>query len=551
MKKRNFKIAIISGIVISFMAMTGCKDSFLYTNNPNQTTANTFWTSEANVDAAMASVYSPMRVPLYSYWGAFTGFQDINGLGDDILTIPGGEPPTWQIVSFINDPNNSDASSTYQRMFECIYRANLVIINTPNVPNMSQGDKTSYIAEAKFMRGLAYFVLVSNYGDVPLRTQPAVTNAEKYIPSTPAADVWLQVEQDFKDAAAGLPVDRPAGGEQYGRATSGAALAYLGKSYLFQKKYDSCEATLLKLTTAPYHYGLLPNYEDNFTSANKTNNPEAVFQWVYGPYGSPYSPWGEESKNAGMYNYIPQLVGTIQGGGWFKYVPSNYIIDQFFHELRPAGSSTVFDKRMYTDFFWKRSNFGETDTTWYGNSTFDQIWNSCLGTISRIYPTYDFDTTTHGKFLIRKFTNAWEGLPGADNYWGPTPSTANYVIMRYAEVLLNLAEAEIQDGNLQPALDNINQIRVRAGLPAKAMSDFPNADSLMAELQHQDLLEFFFEQKRWNDLKRWYNPTQLQQLFVAHEKQGAANFSAKYYEFPIPASEIQTNPAIKQNPLWQ
>lgn len=549
MKNIKYKLVIFVGIVISLIAVNSCKDSFLYTNNPNETTTNTFWTSEENVDAAMASIYSPMRVPLYSYWGAFTGFQDINAMGDDVLTIPGEEASTWQIATFINDPNNADASSTFHRMYQCIYRANLLIANTPKVSSISVKDQNSYIAEAKFMRGLAYFVLASNYGDVPLRTKPAETNTEKYISASSVADVWLQVESDFTDAASVLPVDRS--GEKYGRATKGAALAYLGKSYLFQKKYDSCELVLLKLTSSPFHYSLLPEYENNFTSSNKTNNPEAVFQWVYGPYGDPHGPWSEEAKNAGMYNYIAQLVGTIKGGGWFKYVPSNYIVNQFFQELRPAGSDTKFDKRMYTSFFWKRSNFGETDTTWYGDATFDQIWNSCLGKISRFYPSYNFDTTTHGKFLIRKFTNAWEGIPNADNYWGPTPSTANYIIMRYAEVLMNLAEAQIQNGHLQQALDNINQIRIRAGLPAKPMIDFANANALMTELKHQDLLEFFFEQKRWADLKRWYTPEQLKQRFVALEKQGAESFSAKNYIFPIPASEIQTNPAIKQNALWQ
>lgn len=549
MKKIKNKLTIIFGLIGTLYMMSGCKNSFLYTADPNENTEATFWTSEANVDAALAATYSPLRSQLYSYWGAFSGFQDINGLGDDVLTIPGEEPTTWQIVSFTNDANDGDASSTFQKMYMCIYRANLLIANTPNVPKMSDADKNAYIAEAKFLRGLAYFVLVSNWGAVPLRTQPATTNAQKYIPSSSEADVWQQVESDFEAAAQNLPVDRNDG--TYGRATSGAALAFLGKAYLFQKKYDSCEITLSKLTTSPYHYSLLPNYEDNFTAANKSNNPEAVFQWVYGAFGNPTSAWASESKNAGMYNYLPQFVGTIKGGGWFKYVPGNLIINEFFKELRPAGSSTKFDERMYTDFFWQRSNFGETDTTWYGNATFNQIWNSCLGKISRFYPTYNFDTTSHGKFLIRKFTNAWEGIPNADNYWGPTPSTANYVIMRYAEVLLNLAEAQIQDGHLQQALDNINLIRVRAGLPAKSLSDFPNADSLMAELQHQDLLEFFFEQKRWPDLKRWYNPDQLKQLFITNGKQGAENFSAKYYEFPIPAGEIQTNPAIKQNPLWQ
>lgn len=536
------------GLVCLIPMLNSCKRVFLNTTNPNQQTSATFWTSENDVVSALAATYSPMRVPLFSYWGGFSGFQDINSLGDDVMTIPGEEPSTWQIASFTNDPNNGDGATNFQKMYMCIYRANLVIANTPNV-NMDATKKTAYIAEAKFLRGLAYFVLASNYGDVPVHLVPAATTDQQYIPKSPVSDVWNAVKKDFSDAAQGLPVTR--GSSDLGRATSGAALAFLGKTYLYQAKYDSAESTLQQLTTAPYNYSLLANFDDNFTAKNKYNQ-EDVFRWVYGAFGPTYGAWSEESKSAGMYNYIPQLVGPIGGGGWFKYVPSNFIVNEFLKEQRPAGSDTKFDKRMYSTFFWKRSNFGEADITWYGGTmTFDQLWTSCLGKVSRFYPTYNLDTVTHGKFLIRKFTNAWENLANADNYWGPTPSTANYEIMRYAEVLLNLAEAQIKNNHLPGAIANINLIRERAGLPDKTAADLPNTDAAMSELMHQKLLEMYFEQCRWNDVKRWYTPDQLKQLYTTNGKQGVENMQPKHYLFPIPASEINTNNKLVQNPLWK
>ena len=541
-KVKFFLIAIV--LVVAF----GCQRNFLDTSNPNQATDQNFWKTDADVQAALAATYSPLRLPLYSYWGAFTGFQDINAMGDDVFTIPGGEAATTQIATFTNDPNNADASSTFQKMYMCIYRANLVIANVDKVP-IDATKKAAYKAEAKFLRGLSYFILASNYGDVPLRLGPATTTAQQYIPATKQADIYKAVLADFTDASQNLPVSRPL--SEQGRATSGAAIAFMGKAYLYMGDYVNAESTLDIITKAPYSYGLVPNFDDNFTDKNKFNQ-ESIFQWVYGAFGSPYSPWGEEQASSGMYNYIPQLVGPIGGGGWFKYIPSNYLVAEFLKERRPAGSDTKLDKRMYASLMWKYSNFGEKDTTWYGGSMdFDQLWATCRANISKFYPGLQVDTITYGKFLIKKMTSAWRDAANADNYWGPTPSTANYEIMRYAEVLLNLAEAAVQNGHNDKAIALLKQIRDRAGLVEKTSTDLPDKASIMAEIDHQKLLELFFEQNRWNDLKRWYTPDALKTHFIATMKQGANSFQAKNYLFPIPASELQTNNKMTQTSLWK
>lgn len=544
-KKIAFNLSMFLAMLI---LIPGCKTDFLDSSNPNQITEQTFWKTENDVQGAVAAAYSPLRLPLYSYWGAFTGFQDINAIGDDVVTIPGEEPATWQIATFTNDPNNGDASNTFKKMYMTIYRANLVIANIDKVP-LEPAKKSSYLGEVKFLRGLSYFILVSNYGDVPLRLKPVESSEDQFIPSSKAEDVWKQVMADFTEASTLLPTQRPE--KEYGRATSGAALAYLGKSYLFQKDYPNAETTLAKLKQNPYNYSLLTDYGRNFTNQNKTNNPEAVFQWVYGPFGDPTNPWAEEQQNSGMYQYFAQLIGPPGGGGWFKYVPDVSVVKAYMEEPRTMGSDTKFDKRMYASLFWKHSEFGEPDVTWYGGSNFDQLWSSARPKIDRLYPAFNHDTTTYGRFLIRKMTNSWSAKSNADNYWGPTPSDANYIIMRYAEVLLMHAEAAIQNGNLGAALTDLNAIRNRAGLVSKTTTDLPDKSSMMAEMKHQKLLEFFFEQKRWDDLKRWYEPAELKQHFIQKDKQGANSFQPKNYTFPIPSEEIQTNNAVVQNPLWQ
>ncbi|MDH7460608.1 RagB/SusD family nutrient uptake outer membrane protein [Chitinophagaceae bacterium 26-R-25] len=540
-----FKLSFIAVAIIAVVVI-GCKKSFLETSNPNQLTEDNFWKTEADIKSAVASVYSPMRLPLSGYWGAFRGYQDINALGDDVLTIPGGEPSTIQVANFINDAKNGDTQDIFAKLYSCIYRSNLVIENAAKA-NLDATLTKSYVAEAKFLRGLSYFILASNYGDVPLKTSVAQSSSDAFVPSSPVADIYQQAIKDFSESVADLPVTRPAGDK--GRVTRGAAIAFLGKSYLYIKDYANAETTLARLLTAPFDYDLIGNYEDNFTDKNEFNK-ESVLEWVYGPFNSQYSPWNEESGGNAMYNYRPQLTGSPASGGWFKYIPSQFVVKEFKKEPRPAGSDTKFDKRMYASLMWKYSDFGEANTTWYDNQTFDDLWSAASTSIDRFEPIYK--TFPEGKFLNKKFTTAWRNANDGDNYWAAAPSTANVEVMRFAEVLLLHAEAALLNNHPAEALKGINRIRVRAGLLVKTAADFPTTADMMAEIQHQKLLEMYFEQNRWNDLKRWYpDATALKTYMSANLKQGAQRIENKHYIFPIPAAELQTNNKLSQNSLWK
>jgi len=540
-----FKLSFIA-MSITTVVVIGCKKSFLETSNPNQLTEENFWKTEADVKSAVASVYSPMRLPLSGYWGAFRGYQDINALGDDVLTIPGGEPSTIQVANFINDAKNGDTQDIFAKLYSSIYRANLVIENAAKAKLDATLTK-SYVAEAKFLRGLSYFILASNYGDVPLKTSVAQSSDDAFVPTSPVADIYQQAIKDFSESAADLPVTRPTGDK--GRITRGAAFAFLGKAYLYTKDYANAETTLAKLLTAPFDYDLISNYEDNFTDKNEFNK-ESVLEWVYGPFNSQYSPWNEESGGNAMYNYRPQLTGSPASGGWFKYIPSQFLVKEFKKELRPDGSDTKFDKRMYATLMWKYSDFGETNVTWYDNQTFDNLWAAASTSIDRFEPVYK--TFPEGKFLNKKFTTAWRNASGGDNYWSATPSTANVEVIRFAEVLLLHAEAALMNNHPDQALQDVNRIRVRAGLLAKTAADLPTTANMMAEIQHQKLLEMYFEENRWNDLKRWYpDAAALKTYMSANLKQGAERIESKHYIFPIPAAELQTNNKLTQNSLWK
>lgn len=534
----------LSFVAILTIAMGGCKESdFLDHVNPNQAVEKTFWTSEANAQSAMATVYSPIRGQMYGYYGGYTGWHTMNR-ADDVWFILGEEMLNWEPATYRNTANT--AESDFGRLYNTINRANVILKNIKKVP-MSEAKINELSAEASFLRGFAYFLLVTNFGDVPLRLIPASESTDEIMKaSSPEELIWKQIEADFKMAKDYLPIVRPSA--EAGRVTKGAAIAYLGKSYNYRKMYTEAEAELSIIMKAPYTYDLTTKFEDNFTE-NTELNKESVFELIYdGSFGS--GSWGSEEATSTQGFVIPNFAGPQGTGGWFKWMPTAAIVADFVAEERPAGSDTKFDKRMYTSFFWKHSDFETTipDGAWFGNLSFDQIWDASATKRLRGEPEYPTINGKKGRFLIKKFTNFYKNEADANSMYNQKNQNNNLRLMRFSEVLLLHAEAAIKTGKMGDAASDLKRIRDRAGLADKSWN---GADDLWKEVIHQNELEFFFEGHRFFDLKRFYNYTQMKQILVNNKKQGAENFQAKHFYLPIPQSELNTNTAIQQHPLWR
>ena len=535
------KLVLVPAAVL---AMTGCNESdFLSFTNPNEYVEDTYWSSEANAQAAMATIYSPIRSQMYGYFGGYTGWHTMNR-ADDTWFILGEEAHNWQPATFTNTPNT--AESDFGRIYNTINRANVLLNNIHKV-NMDQTKMNELIGEASFLRGYAYFLLVTNFGDVPLRLVSAAESLEETMkPSSPEADIWKQVEADFKTAKEYLPITRPS--DEAGRVTKGTAIAYLGKTYNYLKRYEEGEAELKTIMQSPYTYDLTENFEDNFTEYTELNK-ESIFELVYeGKYGS--GTWGAEGPNDTQGWVIPNFAGPQGTGGWFKWMPTASIVDDFIVEERPAGSDTRFDKRMYTSFFWKHSDYETTveDGAWFGDMSFDEIWEACATKRLRGEPDYPTISGKPGRFLFNIFTNFYKNEAEANSMYNQANQNNNLRVMRFAEVLLLHAEACIKTNKLAEAAADLTRIRDRAGLAKKTWN---GADELWEEMVHQNELEFFFEGHRFFDLKRWYSYEEMKQIFVKNKKQGAENFQPKHFYLPIPQNELNTNEAIEQHPMWR
>ena len=533
-----FKYILAAYIAFS---MAACNADFLDEVNPNEATEATSWTTIEEAESAMATIYSPIRGQMYGYFGAFTGFQNQNVRGDDLHPIQ-DDPETWKLTIFTNDPNTGRVTDDWDLLYRSINRANNFLANIDRV-EAPQTEKDTLISEAHFLRAWNYFMLVINWGDVPLRLIPATSDVVM-VPSSPESEVWAQIEKDLEAAKINLPIERK---EKYlGRATRGAAIAYLGRAYIYQGKYAEGKAELEQLMKDPYKYELIEDPDQNYTETNEFNK-ESIFEINYYQYGTG-GVWGNDDMNTPQVNILSNFVGAPPGG-WYKLQPSKSIVDEFTKEERPEGADSRWDKRMYTNFFFKYSDYNDVkpDMRWYGKNSIpmDTLWLKTASKRIGNEPNYSDIDGKPGRFIIKKFTAFWSD--NGDSMYNTEKNTNNIRVMRYAEVLLLHAEACAKTGDIGGANASLKQIRDRAGLADKT---FGSEQELMQEIEHQRLLEFFLEGHRFYDLKRWYTWSQMKEIFERRGKLGASNFENKHIYYPIPQGEINTNTAIQQHPLW-
>ncbi|WP_419698805.1 RagB/SusD family nutrient uptake outer membrane protein [Mucilaginibacter sp. NFX135] len=504
--KNSIIIFCIAAIVCS------CKKSTLELQNPNKITTETFWKTETDVQSAFAATYGLLRDVNGGFWGV-RGIELANGRGDDFF-IRNDVADLYKLSTFTNTPDNGPANDLWNISYRAIFRANQILANIDKVP-LDANVKKAYVAEAKFLRGLNYFILAINFGDAPLiLTVPA--NKDAYFTAkSPEAEIWKQAIADFTAASADLPVSYSS--QWIGRATKGAALAYLGKAYVYTKAWANAETTLKQVTSMSYQ--LMPDYGDNFI-ATKKNNQESVFEIQLADVGGT-NPWAGENAQQALGVTTAQEFAPSEVSGWFEVSPTDKLFNEFQKEKTTAND---FDPRMYATLIWD-----------YPGATFYQ----------KPFSSYKLVFGYHSMF--KKYqnynqVNELAGSSGASDY----TSSNNERALRYADVLLLLAESLTMQGKVQDAYPYIKQIRDRAKL-ANLPAGY-SQDQMMTEIMHQRMIEFARENQRFYDLKRW---GKLAQEISNSDKVGKQFFVAgKYDYFPIPQNEINSNPLIKQNPNW-
>jgi hypothetical protein len=505
---------------------------------------------------APENLYTSGDGALAALSGAYAAFQaDVNDLGVSNNDYYGRQ--YWMLTEYPTEavtlrlgvtnertmpdifrvtPDHNYVLGAWRAAFHAVNRANSVIDNVPGITNMDPALRDRVVGEAKFLRALHYFNLVRFFGGVPLFLHETRSLDDIRQPRATQAEVYAAIIKDLEDAASVLPAGYT--GSNVGRATSGAARALLGKVYLQYAAVggggaaanQQAEAVLRQVVQSG-RYSLLPDYASVFSQANE-NNAEVIF----------------DIQNS----RTPGAGGRMCG----QYAP------------RPAPDQT--------DFPWCDSQNPSFGPEWPFFYSYHPTDTRKAGTWLLSYTKKSGTTVTWDSTALA--VNAYgQFAPSAGKYMDRTPGAQagaeepNFILVRYADVLLSLAEAINENaGPTGEAYGLVNQVRARAKVPnlTPGLSRQAFKDSLFLERRFELAMEghgMFDSQRNWEWAKQritqfstdaaraFWNRPRPRTCSTCIPRDSSVpkvliTLDAHNLFYPIPQAAIDVNPNLTQNP---
>jgi tetratricopeptide (TPR) repeat protein len=502
------RIFVTLGIIFLFAG--SCSEDELNKLNPNQLVPETYYKNEDELRAGVNAIYGKLiSLDLFSREGWF-----IHDLRSDDHATGGGqlEVPRNQVLIGTHDASNFVVVSVWNGLYQIVLRSNIVLEQGPLTEDISEAARQQLLGEAKFARGWAYFELGTLWGGVPIFTEVPSSITENKGRST-QAETLAQAIQDLEDAAAALAPQSQQ--PDLGRFTQGAAWAMLGRAYMHVGDYAKAKAALENVVNSD-EYALVDEYYDNFREETEFNS-ESIWEAVFTDIGGfNWSGTGDGFGNEQSVRH--QEVAPI---GWRNLIPSAGLLNEF---ERPENGAEKRDPRLdYSCYFT-----GET----YNNGMDTLTAEAARGN------TTLFDGEAQ-KISWEKYTIMYREDPGGFNTNGN-----NLRLIRYAEVLINLAECEAELGNLDQAVEYLNMVRAR---PSVDMPPYPTAqypvnskEEVIRAVIHEKRVEHSAENIRNRDILRWRKEGKLAEEPLSY-------FVPNKHELlPIPLGELDNNPMISQ-----
>lgn len=507
MKKYKYLVLLIG------LSIMGCSD--LEEQPVGLLAPDSFFRSTTDIQTAVNGAYGHM---LYRYFMSREMSMSLMLRSDMVDLNPNVTNP--ERVQF-NDvaclADNSNINVYWPKCYQIIGAANQAIAGAKLV-EASIEVKNPIIAQAYFARAFVYFHLVRQFGDIPYLDEPVTDiQAAGSISKTSAADVYANIISDLEYAKEWLPNTQAA----RSIPAKSAASSYLALVYLttgdYQKAYDEAKEVIDKETT--YNLGLEQDFQDLFDASLVDASKEPIFVLDFigqsdGDQGRDYQAAFTGIRADEQYGY---------GGGWSVEVPSMAVY-----------------------------------TSWDGRDYRKSVSLDTTGVFKGVVRPYTEFTTYYaaGANLphIAKYTR--KAGPAAEGNGRTTNS--NYLMMRYAEVLLIAAEAlnEVSGGSAE-AHGYVNRVRARArsgngsGFPADVSG--LSQDQFRTMVLEERKWELAFESKRWYDIARRRLGDGPNGVFSASGLEGLKpNFRTdRDYLFPLPANELSRNPnLLPQNPNY-
>ena len=530
---KNIRYILIS-MSICFVACSDVLDKQPF----DEISEQTFWQTSTDAKAGLVSCYDALRSvedqDVFS-WERFAAF--------DLLTPVGlcRNPQVRQISSGVADPNNIRFVNGWRTHYRGLVRCNDFLSQIDGI-TFTENEaelKTWMIGEARFLRAMYFFALVSAWGDVPYFDYvPTLEDAD--IERTPQAEIIASIKADVDFAVNNLPEDP----YQIGRAGKGAALALKTKVALLENDWATA-AESSKAIIDMNKYALEPNYADIFTLENE-NNGEVIFD-VQAVGDSDVEPGNS------FEHMFAHRSASVSGWSWVQ--PSLWLVDKY-EVIDPDPDYVIEDPRITEEiyeYFEGRDPRMDATILRPGSRWLDFANNNIL------YP-YEMNSLNHSlvRMHMRKYV-----IPGDISRNGTGFSPMNFIIFRYADVLLNFAEAQVQNGGENDPLvyEAINSVRARASelLPLYTVGQFTK-DELLENIYNERIRELPMEGWLYSDFKRWrwielndgfevmgLNVSDEAVTFATEPVETRVFDPAKHYLFPIPQTEIDLNNNLSQN----
>ena len=612
MKRSNFKIFVISAVAGLALFTISCTQNLLEQTPTVDLPSSAFWNTEADATTALMGAYSVVR-PLFDrdyYMDGQSEYVRARGTSTTSGNLRLGDAYNG------GNYNPSGYGSSFDKMYMYLYggvnRCNYVIENVkkmlPTAKATSVPNLELVIGEARLLRGMVYFRLISMWGDVPYFTKIAYADADvATLSRIPIAQIKDSIMADFSYAFDKLPVKASVSG----RAAKPAALAFRGKLQLYWacwnkngwpeldtfKPSAAAAADAYKAAAADFNavinnYGLalfrngdpgdwgtmgnadvLPNYFYLFMPAANAD-PELIMAFTHGGTGSNQgeelmrdfagrSHEGSQCWVSPRYEIADRYQSTITGDFAAPLIPTNPTVAGARTKLNSAVNPASYanrDYRMKSSIMWDyEMSLGMISLASTGMCPF--IYKSWAATVvinGVSYITYNTDGTNSG-YVFRKFVR---------NYAGQGRSDGNYSwpVMRLADVYLMYAEATNEiNGPQADAIALVNKVRHRGNLPALASSKTGDKASFFSAIEQERIVELLAEGQRGFDLRRW---RAIERVWCppygvgvwridtngANQSQYFLNTSELAYQqcyiFRIPPSERNRNPNLTQNKPW-
>lgn len=540
------KIYIAALAAIGMLCSTSCSD-FLEENVRGQENLDTYFQGAEDAESFIMGCYG--SITEYTWWKIERMWILSDMCTDDYWMGNTGQPQE-EYISLAHyqgvGQSNGSISDFWQYRYKGILRCNIALDRIPDV-DMDENLKARLIAEAKFLRGYFYFDLVKNFGGVPLVTGFLMPHEVEGITRSSVEDCYRFIEQDFSDAAAVLPQRNRLSAGEVGRATRGAALGFLGKVQVYNGEFAAAAATLKELIDEG-QYDLVSDF-GQIWNVDYKNNRESLFE-VQNIYDETYCLGGN----------IPMISGNRNSGdmdGWGWGVPTANLEAAYIE----AGDS----ERLR----WTIIKNGATSVAGEDN---------LAGLVAKQGNrngdgSYHIDAGSNkSRRVSRKHYVPFDKRPA--KFGQESMSPMNYILLRYADILLLYAEACNETNQDGAAREALNRVRRRVGLTEVESS----GNELRKAIRLERRLELATEAQRLYDIRRWTDdngkkmvcnlmgpggsfvawntgshadPIELANQNEASDK-GITFVEGRDLVFPIPLYEISMSEGrIVQNPGWQ